>query len=151
MHVARRLLAQGSSSRYTVYLRGRRLPHRRAISRSAGSYAGAYTTARTVNRDAVFELDAHIKRLASSCQQMLDNDAKVQLVLAPHFKNAASFWFLLVALTLLQNVPANQMLLTCARLQIPLCDHAPFYRIDTLKIAKCCKCLSKMVFLETGR
>ncbi|KAL0055823.1 hypothetical protein WJX82_004738 [Trebouxia sp. C0006] len=37
---------------------------------------GAYTTARTVNRDAVFELDAHIKRLASSCQQMLDNDAK---------------------------------------------------------------------------
>lgn len=37
---------------------------------------GAYTTARTVNRDAVFELDAHIKRLASSCQQMLENDAK---------------------------------------------------------------------------
>ncbi len=95
-------------------------PNRRAISRSAGTCAGAYTTARTVNRDAVFELDAHIKRLASSCQQMLENDAKVQFVLAPHFNNAASFWILLVALMLLQHVPANQTLLTCACLLIPL-------------------------------
>ncbi len=104
MHVARRLLAQGSSSGYTVHLRGRRLPYRRTISRSAGTYAGAYTTARTVNRDAVFELDAHIKRLASSCQQMLENDAKVQFVLAPQFNTAASSWFLVMALKLLQHV-----------------------------------------------
>ena len=64
-------------------------PNRPAISRSPGTYAGAYTTARTVNRDAVLELKAHINRLASSCQQMLENDAKVQFILASHFSNAA--------------------------------------------------------------
>lgn len=70
---------------------------RRAISRSTGTYVGAYTTARTVNRDAVFELDAHIKRLASSCQQMLENDAKVQFVPAPHCcRNAPCFVLLLL-------------------------------------------------------
>ena len=39
---------------------------------------GAYTTARTVGHSEVFELTAHINRLASSCQQMLENDSKVE-------------------------------------------------------------------------
>jgi hypothetical protein len=106
MHLARRCLAQGSSSRYAGHLRSRHLPYRRAICRSATTYAGAYTTARTVNRDAVFELNAHINRLASSCQQMLENDAKVRFVLAPRFNNAPEMLhvFLLVTLMLLQRV-----------------------------------------------
>ncbi|KAL3130478.1 hypothetical protein ABBQ38_008295 [Trebouxia sp. C0009 RCD-2024] len=37
---------------------------------------GAYTTARTFEQDKVFELTAHINRLASSCQQMLQHDSQ---------------------------------------------------------------------------
>ncbi len=51
---------------------------------------------------------------------MLEKDAKVQLLHAPHCNMAASFWFPLVTLMLLQHVPANQTLLTCATLLIPL-------------------------------
>lgn len=42
-------------------------------------HAGAYTTARTFEQDKVFELTAHINRLASSCQQMLQHDSQVSL------------------------------------------------------------------------
>ena len=44
---------------------------------SGSARSGAYTTARTFDQNRVFELTAHVNRLASSCQQMLDNDSKV--------------------------------------------------------------------------
>lgn len=40
-------------------------------------HAGAYTTARTFEQNKVFELTAHINRLASSCQQMLQHESQV--------------------------------------------------------------------------
>ncbi len=42
------------------------------------TFAGAYTTARTVQQNNVFELTAHVNRLASSCHQMLENEYKVR-------------------------------------------------------------------------
>jgi branched-subunit amino acid aminotransferase/4-amino-4-deoxychorismate lyase len=36
---------------------------------------GAYTTARTVGRSSVFELETHLERLATSAQLMMDDDA----------------------------------------------------------------------------
>ena len=38
---------------------------------------GAYTTARTVDQTSVFELDFHVKRLASSVSMMMEDDAQV--------------------------------------------------------------------------
>ena len=95
-----RRVVERSSSRSAVQIgRAGRLPVKCkahvCLQKSTVTLAGAYTTARTVKHNSVFELSAHINRLASSCQQMLENDAKVFADLT-HTGNVCSFFFMFV-------------------------------------------------------